>query len=73
MSLVIVPDYISEEIYRKVDAAIAAVPDSDRVAVSKERETFYRIVLGHFDQHGVIPEFSLTNLGRADNGGDKHG
>lgn len=62
--MMVVPDYISEEIYRKVDAAIAAVPESDKFAVTKERETFYRIVLSHFNKHGVIPEFSLTNLGK---------
>lgn len=70
MSFVIVPNALSEEIYRKVDAAITAAPESHHLALKKERDRFYGILLEHFDEHGNIPEFSLTDLsGHALNGG----
>ena len=51
---VIVPNYISDSIYEKVDAEIAKHPDA-----APDREYFYGVLLDHFDQHGTIPDFSL--------------
>lgn len=53
--LVIVPNELSEAIYRKVDLAIAECPE-----LSSERENIYRDVLAYYDKHGVIPDFSVT-------------
>ena len=59
MTTMIVPNYISEAIYRKVDELIATVPERDKDIVAKERELFYGVLLNYFDQYGVIPEASL--------------
>lgn len=64
VSFLVVPNSLSEEIYRAVDAAIAQVPESDFPAVVKERDRFYHILLAYFDEHGVIPTFSISNEGR---------
>jgi hypothetical protein len=55
MTLVIVPDALREEIYRRIDAKLADWPD----AVA-ERENFYQALLFHFDAHGVIPDFDIA-------------
>ena len=52
--LVIVPDSLRLAIDAKLDAAIAAVPDA-----AKDREHLYHELLCYFDDHGVLPEFSL--------------
>lgn len=54
MSIVIVPNHISDAIYAKVDEAIAKCPDA-----APDREFFYGRILSYFDQHGEIPEFEL--------------
>lgn len=54
MSYVIVPNYIRDAIYAKVDEAIAKCPDA-----APDREFFYSRLLGYFDEHGEIPEFDL--------------
>ena len=54
MSFVIVPNYISEAIYAKVDAAIAGAPDA-----AQDREYFYGVLLRYFNDHGEIPDFEL--------------
>ncbi len=54
MNIVAVPNYISEAIYRKVDAAIEKAPDA-----APDREYFYGVLLNYFDQHGEIPDFEL--------------
>lgn len=54
MSYVSVPNYISDTIYAKVDAAIAKCPDA-----APDREFFYSRILAYFDKHGEIPEFEL--------------
>ena len=52
--LVIIPNYIRDEIYAKVDAQIAEHPDA-----ASDRELFYDTILAHFGEHGVIPDFTL--------------
>lgn len=54
---VIVPNHLSNAIYQRVDAAIEKVPDA-----APDREHFYSVLLSHFNEHGVIPEFSLEKL-----------
>lgn len=55
MKCVIVPDSLREAIYKRVDAAIALVPDS-----APDREIYYGHLLDYFDAHGLIPDFSIV-------------
>jgi hypothetical protein len=52
--LVIVPDSLRNAINAKLDAAIAEHPDAE-----KDREVLYSQLLGYFNEHGVIPDFTL--------------
>jgi hypothetical protein len=52
---VIVPNVISEEIYARIDAVLAEIPDA-----APDRELFYQRLLAFFDEHGYVPEFSLA-------------
>lgn len=52
--LVIVPNSLRNEIYRKVDEAIADHPDA-----APDREIFYETLLSYFNENGVIPDFEL--------------
>lgn len=54
MQVRIVFNDLRDAIYAKVDAAIADHPDA-----APDRDYFYYKILDHFDQHGVIPEFTL--------------
>lgn len=54
MRTVIVPNALADEINRKLDAAIAEVPGA-----AKDREALYSSLLAYFDEHGVVPDFSL--------------
>jgi len=51
---VIIPDYISDEIDRKLDAAIAQHPDAE-----KDRAYLRSQLVAYLDEHGIIPDFSL--------------
>lgn len=55
MQLFIVPNELRDAIYAKLDAEIAKWPDA-----AKDREALYEQLLAYFNEHGVIPEFSLT-------------
>lgn len=61
MSFVIVPDYLAEKIYQLVDAEIAKCP-----VAAPDRELIYSNILGYFNEHGVIPDFSLKPNTQAD-------
>jgi hypothetical protein len=50
----VVPNYIHEEIERKLDAAITACPDA-----AKDREALRAQLLDHLNEYGVVPDFSL--------------
>lgn len=66
MSYVIVPNYISDAIYAKVDAAIANAPDA-----APDREYFYGLLLKYFDEHGSIPDFELKAKVLSERAGDE--
>jgi hypothetical protein len=51
---VIVLDYIHDAINAKLDAAIATCPGAAR-----DREVLYSQLVGYFNEHGVIPDFSI--------------
>ena len=50
----IVPNSLRDSIYEKVGAEIANAPDA-----APDREYFYCVLLDYFNEHGVIPDFSL--------------
>ena len=53
--MVIVPDSLDAAIHAKLDAAFLVTPDAEQ-----DREALYGMVLAYFDEHGVIPEFTLA-------------
>lgn len=53
----IVPDSLREAIMAKIDAEIAKHPDAE-----KDREHLYSQLLGYFNAHGVVPDFSLAPI-----------
>lgn len=52
--LVIVPNSLRDAINAKLDAALAACP-----AAAPDRDLFYRQLLAYFNDHGVVPDFTL--------------
>lgn len=54
MRLVIVHNHLRDAINAKLDAAFAVCPDA-----AKDRDVLYERLLEYFDEHGVIPDFSL--------------
>lgn len=63
---VIVPNYVHDAIQSKLDAALAEVPDA-----APDRDIFYQTLLNYFDEHGVLPEFSLVKRERPQDGDDQ--
>jgi hypothetical protein len=53
--LVVVPNHLSAEIYRRLDAEIEKHPDA-----APDREHLFQQLLDAFDRFGVIPDFSLS-------------
>ncbi len=58
MSTVIVPNYVSDAIYSKIDAQLKLVPE-----LEKNRENIFQELLIYFNEHGVIPDFKLERVG----------
>lgn len=54
MPIVVIPDYIYNEITRKLDAAIEAHPDAE-----PDREFLRSEVVTFFCEHGYVPNFDL--------------
>lgn len=52
--LVIVPDTLSANIHKALDAEIAKWPDAE-----KDREVLYQQLVTFFSVHGYLPKFSL--------------
>ncbi len=59
--LVVVPNKLRDKINAKLDAAFAECPEAEF-----EREGLYSQLLAYFDEHGVVPEFSLVKTGGGD-------
>lgn len=53
--IVIVPDSLAAAINEKLDAAIAVCSDA-----AQDREVLYSQLLSYFNEHGVIPDFTLA-------------
>lgn len=62
MNLVIVPNYVSEAIHEKMAAAFLLRPEPYWPS-SDSWNGLYQQLLSYFDDHGVIPEFSVTKRG----------
>lgn len=55
MRLVAVSNHLSDAIYQVLDKALEGCPEA-----APDREVLYGQLLSFFDEHGYIPEFSLT-------------
>ena len=55
MTLVIIPDYIYDEITKKLDAAILEHPEAE-----KDRAELRAQLVSYLDEYGIIPDFSLV-------------
>lgn len=53
----VIPDYICEEIDRKLDEEIKKNPDAE-----KDRQILREQLIEYVNQHGIIPEFSLQPI-----------
>lgn len=54
MRVRIIPNDLADAISAKLDAAIAECPDA-----AGDRDVLYNQLLDYFDEHGVVPDFSL--------------
>lgn len=54
MSFVIIPNDLRDQIYAAIDEQLQFVPEA-----KPDREHFYQTLLNHYNEFGVIPEFSL--------------
>lgn len=50
----IVPNEVSEAIYKKVDQVLETRPE-----LKGDRENIFRFILEHYDKFGEIPDFQL--------------
>lgn len=55
--IVIVPNHLSEELYRRIDAELVKHPD-----LIGEREEIFGRLLEHFNLNGVIPDFKIERI-----------
>jgi hypothetical protein len=55
MPLYIVHNDLRDAIYRKIDKALEEVPDA-----KSDRDVFYEQLLSYYNEHGRIPDFSIT-------------
>jgi len=59
--ILIVPNELRNAINRALDDAMAECPEAEC-----ERNVLYKQLLAHFDEHGVIPQFTITKKGTVD-------
>ena len=52
--LVVVPDYVRDDINRILDAALVECPEA-----AGNREVLYGQLLAYFDDNGNLPDFSI--------------
>ena len=60
---VIVPNYLSNAIYAKIDEQLTALGE-DHPAEVPGREQWFRDLLRHYNEHGEIPEFHIGPSGQ---------
>ena len=59
MPMVIVPNELADAIHAKISAAIAELPEGEHETAEADRPALYQHLLSYFDEHGMIPDFSL--------------
>lgn len=52
----VVHNDLRDAIYRKIDKALEDAPEDAK----RDREAFYEQLLGYYNEHGRIPNFSIT-------------
>ncbi len=55
MPIVVVPNYIYDEINERLDVEIAKHPDAE-----KDRDELRSQLIAYVDEHGHVPDFSLS-------------
>lgn len=55
-ALVIVPNELSDAINVKLDEELKQWPD----ATGHDRDVLYHQVLAHYNEHGVLPDFTIV-------------
>ena len=55
MKIMVVPNILRDKINEALDCALADCPGAEC-----ERENLYSQLLSYFDEHGVIPDFSIV-------------
>ncbi len=61
--ILIVPTYIHDAIHAAIDTAL-----DGRILLDEEREMIYSQLLDHFNDHGLIPQFTLKEKDHGDSG-----
>lgn len=54
---VVVPNHVRDAINAKIDEKIKGHPEA-----AKERGRIYDQLLRYYDEHGTVPDFTLTRL-----------
>lgn len=57
---VVVPDHVDSAINEALDNAIEDLSEETPKPTDEEREALYNQLLRYYDDHGTIPEFSIT-------------
>lgn len=55
MRIVVVPNVLARAINAKLDQAFVLCPEA-----AVDRDALYNELLGYFDEHGVLPDFTLA-------------
>lgn len=55
MKMVIVPNALRDAINSAIDRELEKCPEA-----VKDRQVFYELLLEYFDEHGFLPEFTIT-------------
>lgn len=60
MTAYIVPNELSDLINKKLDEAYANLPPEEKELAIADRNFHYSMLLHHFIEDGVVPDFSLV-------------
>lgn len=58
MNIVIVPNFVSDTINAALDRKLALFPEAE-----KDRAHLYSQLIEYYNEHGVVPDFSITKKG----------
>lgn len=57
MAIVIVPNDLRDALYAKIDEQLV-----DHPGLIEQRESIYKDLLNYYDEHGVVPDFTLVGV-----------